>query len=103
MKRLFDISFSFIGLVVLLPLLLIISLIIIIDSRGGVFYFQNRVGRNLRNFQLIKFRTMYTGSEKKGLITIGKRDKRVTKIGHLLRKYKLDELPQLINILKGDM
>lgn len=103
LKRLFDIIFSFVGIVLLSPFLVIISLLIILESKGGIFYLQERVGKNNINFKIIKFRTMKPGSDKKGLLTIGDKDNRVTKIGYYLRKYKLDELPQLINILKGDM
>ncbi len=102
-KRLFDLLFSFLGMVVLSPLFLIVSLFIISDSRGGVFYCQKRVGKNNKDFNLIKFRTMMTGADNKGLLTIGEQDQRITKTGRWLRKYKLDELPQLINILKGEM
>jgi len=103
MKRLFDIVFSLIFLILLLPLYLIISLSIIIDSKGGIFYRQQRVGKNSIDFWLYKFRTMRTGAEKNGLLTIGSNDTRVTKVGYILRKYKMDELPQLFNILLGDM
>lgn len=102
-KRFFDLIFSIIGLVVLSPLLLVISLLIAIGSKGGVFYLQKRVGLTNKDFYIIKFRTMYSGSDKKGLLTIGDQDSRITKTGKWLRKYKLDELPQFINILKGDM
>lgn len=102
-KRLFDIVFSLIGLILLLPLLLIIALIIKVESKGSVFYKQVRVGKNNTNFKIFKFRTMFIGSDKKGLLTVGNKDPRVTKIGYFLRKYKLDELPQLINVLLGNM
>jgi len=102
MKRLFDIIFSFFGIVILLPLGIIVSLLIVLSDRGAVFYMQNRVGRNNKDFMLYKFRTMKTNSDKMGLLTT-KNDDRITKIGKFLRKYKLDELPQLINVLKGDM
>lgn len=102
-KRLFDIFFSSIAFVILLPVLLIIGILIIIDSKGGIFYTQIRVGKNNRDFNLLKFRTMRKNSDKKGLLTVGGKDNRITKIGYYLRKLKLDELPQLINILKGDM
>lgn len=85
------------------PFFIIISILIILESKGGFFYLQERVGKDNINFKIIKFRTMKPGSDKKGLLTIGDKDNRVTKIGYFLRKYKLDELPQLINILKGDM
>lgn len=103
LKRLFDIFFSLTGLIILSPLIFIISILIIIDSKGGIFYKQKRVGKNNRDFSLIKFRTMKTGADMQGLLTVGSKDGRVTKTGYFLRKHKLDELPQLINILKGDM
>ncbi len=103
MKRAFDIFASFFGLIVLSPLFIIVSILIMIDSRGGVFYRQTRVGRYGKDFRLYKFRSMRTDSDKKGLITIGGRDSRITRIGYYLRKYKIDELPQLINVLIGDM
>jgi lipopolysaccharide/colanic/teichoic acid biosynthesis glycosyltransferase len=103
MKRLFDIVGSFTGLVVLLPFLLIISIWILLDSRGGIFYRQTRVGKNNIDFRLWKFRSMRPDSDKKGLLTVGGRDPRITNSGYFLRKYKLDELPQLINVLTGDM
>ncbi len=103
MKRLFDIFFSFFGLLFLIPLFIVISLLIILDSKGGIFFLQIRVGKNNKDFKILKFRTMKTNSEKKGLLTVGAKDNRITKIGYFLRKYKLDELPQLINVLIGDM
>ncbi|MDD2634431.1 MAG: sugar transferase [Bacteroidales bacterium] len=103
MKRVFDIIFAFLGLLALLPLFLIISILIIIDSKGGVFYRQVRVGKNNKDFKILKFRTMRPNSDKSGLLTVGSKDNRVTKIGYYLRKYKFDELPQLINVLIGDM
>jgi lipopolysaccharide/colanic/teichoic acid biosynthesis glycosyltransferase len=102
-KRLFDILFSLIGFLILLPFLLFISITIVLDSRGGIFYRQFRVGKNNIDFKIYKFRTMRTGSDKKGLLTIGDKDSRVTNVGYFLRKYKIDELPQLLNILVGDM
>ncbi len=103
MKRLLDIIASFIGLVILLPFLVIIALLIKISSKGNVFYRQVRVGKGNIDFKIYKFRTMHANADKKGLLTVGGRDPRVTKIGYYLRKYKLDELPQLINVLLGDM
>jgi lipopolysaccharide/colanic/teichoic acid biosynthesis glycosyltransferase len=102
-KRLFDIMVSICGIVILSPLLLIIALLIVIDSRGGIFYKQVRVGKGMKDFYLFKFRTMYSDSDKKGLLTVGMRDSRITKVGYYLRKYKLDELPQLFNVLEGTM
>jgi lipopolysaccharide/colanic/teichoic acid biosynthesis glycosyltransferase len=101
--RIFDLVFSFLGIILLSPLFLIISIFILIDSKGGVFYKQIRVGKDNIDFTLLKFRTMVSDSDKKGLLTIGAKDNRITKIGFFLRKYKLDELPQLINVLKGEM
>jgi lipopolysaccharide/colanic/teichoic acid biosynthesis glycosyltransferase len=86
-----------------LPFLFLFSLIIIVTSGFPVFYFQTRVGRNNKDFKLCKFRTMYSDSDKKGLLTVGGRDPRITSAGYFLRKYKLDELPQLMNVLLGDM
>jgi lipopolysaccharide/colanic/teichoic acid biosynthesis glycosyltransferase len=102
-KRLLDIIFSMVALVLLVPLFIIISVQISVNSRGGIFYIQKRVGMNMRVFNLIKFRTMHLNADRFGEITIGKHDPRVTKTGIFLRKYKLDELPQLLNIFKGDM
>jgi lipopolysaccharide/colanic/teichoic acid biosynthesis glycosyltransferase len=103
MKRFFDILYSGLGLIVLSPLFLLMAILIKLDSIGPVFFKQNRVGLNNRDFLLYKFRSMRIGSDKKGLITVGSRDPRVTRTGYYFRKYKLDELPQLINVLKGDM
>ena len=82
---------------------MIIVFLVKFDSKGGSFYFQKRVGQNNKDFVLIKFRTMEIDSDKKGLITIGNNDARITKIGYYLRKYKIDELPQLINVFWGEM
>ncbi len=103
MKRLFDFVVSFLGLLAISPILLIVAILIVIDSKGGIFYRQVRVGKGNKDFRIFKFRTMHTDADKLGLITIGGRDPRVTKVGYYLRKYKLDELPQLINVLVGDM
>lgn len=102
-KRLFDIGFSLLALTILFPFLIIISFSVLIGSGFPVFYRQKRIGKNQKEFDLIKFRTMHTGSDKKGLITVGERDNRVTWVGHFLRSYKFDELPQFLNILMGDM
>jgi lipopolysaccharide/colanic/teichoic acid biosynthesis glycosyltransferase len=102
-KRAFDIFFAVIGLLFISPILLVLALLISFDSKGGVFYKQVRIGKNLVPFKLFKFRSMYTNADKKGLLTVGNNDSRITKIGYYLRKYKLDELPQLINVLIGDM
>ncbi len=103
MKRLFDILSSLIALIVLSPFFLILAIAIAAGSPGGVFFRQVRVGKGGKHFHLLKFRSMRPGSEKAGQITVGERDPRITGIGHFLRRYKLDELPQLFNILKGDM
>ena len=103
MKRLFDILASGVGLLFLSPLFLFVAIWIKLESTGPVFYRQIRVGRYNRDFKLLKFRSMYIGSDKKGLITIGDHDFRVTPSGYYIRKYKLDELPQLINVFIGDM
>lgn len=103
MKRLFDIVASGLGLVVLSPLFLILAIWIKLDSKGTVFYRQVRVGRNNKDFRIFKFRSMRVGSDKGSLVTIGDRDPRVTRSGYWIRKFKLDELPQLINVFIGDM
>ncbi len=103
MKRAFDILVSALALVVLSPLFLVLSLWIVADGRGGPFFLQTRTGRNEQPFRLCKFRTMRPDADKKGKLTIGGRDPRITPTGRFLRKYKLDELPQLWNVLKGDM
>lgn len=102
-KRIFDIFFALFGVVFLLPLCLIIACGVFFTSKGGVFYIQQRVGKGGKFFSLFKFRTMSVGSDSKGLLTIGGNDSRVTFFGGFLRKYKLDELPQLINVLLGNM
>jgi len=103
MIRLFDIVFSFIGLLILLPFFIFFSLFIAIGSGFPVFFTQERIGLLGKPFYLIKFRTMREGSNESGLLTVGDRDSRITKVGYYLRKYKMDELPQLFNVLKGDM
>jgi lipopolysaccharide/colanic/teichoic acid biosynthesis glycosyltransferase len=102
-KRLFDIIASGLGLICLSPLFLVLSVWIKLDSAGPVFYRQIRVGRYNRDFRLYKFRSMRVNADKQGLITVGGRDPRVTRSGYYIRKYKLDEFPQLINVLIGDM
>lgn len=102
-KRAFDVIASSIGLIVLSPIFLIMSILIKIDSKGPVFFKQERVGLNRQPFKIFKFRTMVNDAEKKGRqITVGS-DSRITKVGHFIRKYKLDEFPQLINVFKGEM
>ena len=103
MIRFFDFLFTILGLIILSPLFLIVAIWIMLDSSGPVFYKQTRVGRNNKDFKLLKFRSMVTDADKKGLITVGGRDPRVTQSGYFIRKYKLDELPQLLNVLIGDM
>ncbi|WP_195499850.1 sugar transferase [Alistipes timonensis] len=103
MKRFFDLVASGLGLLVLSPLFLVLAVWIKCDSKGPVFYRQVRVGRNNGDFRLYKFRSMRVGSDKRGLITIGGHDPRVTRSGYYIRRYKLDELPQLINVFVGDM
>ena len=103
MKRLFDILASGFGLLVLSPLFLILAVWIPLDSQGPVFYRQTRVGRGGRDFRIFKFRTMRVGADKGSLVTIGGRDPRVTRVGAFLRRLKLDELPQLLTVLIGDM
>jgi len=103
MIRFFDILFSFLGLIILMPIFIILSLLIICTTKSSVFFLQQRVGKNNKDFTLYKFRTMKKGADKKGLLTIGEKDTRITKIGYFLRKYKLDELPQLLNVLVSDM
>jgi lipopolysaccharide/colanic/teichoic acid biosynthesis glycosyltransferase len=103
MKRLFDILFSFIGVLLLQPLFVVVAIMIKVESTGPVFFKQGRVGKNFRRFMIYKFRTMVVDAEKKGLRITSGGDHRVTRIGRILRKLKIDELPQLINVLKGDM
>ena len=103
MIRLLDILFSLIGLVVLSPALLLIYILIICESKGNGFYIQERIGINGKPFGLYKFRTMRIGADANGQLTIGKRDNRITCVGYYLRRTKIDELPQLLNVLKGDM
>ncbi len=102
-KRGIDILFSLIGLICLFPFFIFISFFIFITSKGGVFFVQLRVGKNNKDFKLYKFRTMFLNSDNKGLLTVGNNDKRITKLGYYLRKNKLDEFPQLINVLNGTM
>jgi putative undecaprenyl-phosphate galactose phosphotransferase len=101
--RLLDIMLSLLGLLFLLPIFLILAVWIKFDSQGSIFFRQIRVGKDGKDFRIYKFRTMIVSAEKMGIITIGERDPRITNSGYFLRKYKLDELPQLINVLKGEM
>lgn len=103
MKRLFDIIASGMGLLILSPTLIVVAIWIKLDSPGPIFYRQVRVGRNNKDFQIFKFRSMRVGSDKGSLVTIGGRDPRITRSGYVIRKFKIDELPQLINVFIGDM
>ena len=103
MIRFFDIVFSLLGILLLSPVFLFLYIAICLESKGGGFYKQLRVGQYGRDFYVYKFRSMRVGADKKGLITVGGRDPRITHTGYFIRKYKLDELPQLFNVLKGDM
>ncbi|MCI6160628.1 MAG: sugar transferase [Prevotellaceae bacterium] len=103
MIRFFDILFSALGILILSPVFVLVYILVWGSSKGSGFFSQKRVGKDGVLFELYKFRTMKTDSEKGGLLTVGGRDSRITRIGYFLRKYKLDELPQLWNVLKGDM
>jgi len=103
MKRLFDIVASGLGLIVLSPLFFILAIWIKLDSKGPVFYRQVRVGYKNKDFRIFKFRSMRVGADKGSLVTIGGHDPRVTRSGYFIRKFKFDELPQLINVFLGDM
>lgn len=102
-KFIFDRTAALAGIALLFPLFVCLSAAVAFDSRGGVFFVQQRTGRHGRLFGMYKFRTMRPFSEKEGKLTVGSRDPRVTRVGYILRKYKLDELPQLFNVLIGDM
>lgn len=103
MKRLIDIILSGIGIIVLSPILILTAVLIKLDSKGPVLYRQTRVGRYNKDFRICKFRSMYTDADKRGLLTLGDRDPRVTRVGVVIRKWKIDELPQLFNVLSGEM
>ncbi len=103
MIRFFDFLFSLFGLILLSPIFLILYIAIRLESKGNSFYKQTRVGRYGKDFNVIKFRSMRTGADKQALITVGGKDPRITRVGYFIRKHKLDELPQLFNVLKGDM
>ena len=102
-KRLFDIVSAGTVMIILCPFLFLIGLLIALESRGGAFYFQTRVGKDHKTFKLIKFRSMRPGSDKMGQLTVGERDPRITRMGLFVRKFKIDEFPQLINVILGDM
>jgi len=101
--RLFDILISAIALTLLLPLFLVIAVLIKVTSSGPVFFKQVRVGKGNKDFKIFKFRTMYMNAAQLGSLTVGSKDSRITRVGYFLRKYKLDELPQLFNVLAGEM
>jgi len=101
-KRLFDIILSFIGIIILIPVFIIVSILIKIDSPGPVFFLQERVGLNGKLFKIIKFRSMKINHNNSLTVTI-ENDKRITRIGKKIRKYKIDEIPELINVFVGDM
>lgn len=103
MKRLFDCSVSFFVLLVFFPFGLLIALAIALESKGGVFYRQERVGKHGIPFKLWKFRTMRVNADKLGKLTVGMKDPRITKVGYFIRKTKLDEFPQFLNVLVGEM
>lgn len=103
MKRLFDVIASGLGLIILSPLFLVLAIWIKLDSDGPVFYRQVRVGFRNKDFRIFKFRSMRVGADKGSLVTIGGHDPRVTRSGYFIRKFKFDELPQLINVFLGDM
>ena len=103
MKRLFDICFSFALIIVLLPLAIVVSLWIVFDDFGSPFFVQQRVGLGGNNFGLLKFRSMKKNAESKGQLTVGMKDNRITRSGYVIRKYKIDELPQLVNVFLGEM
>ena len=103
MKRAFDLVFSLVILILFLPFGLIISILILFSSPGGVFYRQERIGKNGVPFMLYKFRSMRTNADQSGRLTVGMKDSRITGVGGFIRKYKLDEFPQFINVLFGHM
>ena len=103
MIRVFDFIGSLLGVLILSPVFIILSIAILLGSGSPVFFRQERVGKNAKSFMLLKFRTMKAELTNQSLLTIGDRDNRITRIGYFLRKYKFDELPQLLNVLFGDM
>ena len=103
MKRAFDLLISVVVLIIFSPVFIIVGIFISLESKGGVFFSQERIGKNLVPFKILKFRTMKLNSESEGKLTVGSKDNRITKVGYRLRKYKIDELPQFINVLKGEM
>ena len=103
LTRFFDILFATMGIILLSPVFLVLALIIALTSKGPIIFKQVRVGRYNKDFRLYKFRSMFINAEQKGQLTVGGRDSRITWIGYYLRKFKMDELPQLFNVLKGEM
>lgn len=103
MKRIFDILFSLIGILLLSPVFLLLWILIKLESRGPAVFTQIRVGLHNKDFTLYKFRSMFSDAEKRGQLTVGMRDPRITRVGYYLRRFKLDELPQLFNVLNGTM
>jgi len=103
MKRVFDIVAAFVGLLFFFPLFLLVALLIKLDSKGPVFFKQERMGKNFRPFWIYKFRSMVQDAPEKGALISVANDSRITRVGNVLRKTKIDELPQLINVLKGEM
>ena len=103
MKRFFDVLFSGVLIIVLLPLGIVVSIWIMLDDFGSPFFVQQRVGLNGKNFGLLKFRSMRKNAESKGQLTVGMKDNRITRSGYFIRKYKIDELPQLVNVFLGEM
>lgn len=102
-KRIFDVLLASLGLIILSPVLMLICLMIKLDSRGPIIFKQIRVGLNMKDFHMLKFRTMFLTQDSKSLLTIGDHDVRITRVGYWLRRYKIDEFPQLLNVLKGQM
>jgi len=103
MKRIFDVLFSGFVLLCFMPIGLVLAILILVESKGGVFFKQVRIGKNGTPFYLFKFRSMFIDAESMGKITIGSRDPRITRIGFYIRRYKLDEFPQFINVIRGEM
>jgi lipopolysaccharide/colanic/teichoic acid biosynthesis glycosyltransferase len=103
MKRIFDVLFSGFVLLCFMPIGLVLAILILVESKGGVFFKQVRIGKNGTPFYLFKFRSMFIDAESMGKITIGSRDPRITRVGFYIRRYKLDEFPQFINVIRGEM
>tara|TARA_B100001057_G_scaffold168174_1_gene168915 strand:- start:510 stop:1097 length:588 start_codon:yes stop_codon:yes gene_type:complete len=101
-KRMFDIIFSFFGIILFIPIFFVVAIFIKLDSKGPIFFIQNRVGLNGKIFKIIKFRSMKSNSENSLTVTL-QDDNRITRVGKKIRKYKIDEIPELINVLIGDM